>query len=153
MIDKEISGKLYDPKRKMKCKQRICQIPKNWFKAMYEGIRKRSDVRNPSSIVASIWRRLSPSKRAEIRRKEEKGRSFKYDLPLPEDHATKGAGTVRLVKPFNLAEVQVNVKNDVYDRILRSGLFEKMKRNDGSIALVKRCKSSSGNCNIFIDRM
>lgn len=126
--------------------------PKNWFRAMYEGIRKRSDVRNPASIVVSIWRRISPSKRAEIKRKEQKGGSFKYDLPLPEDHATRGSGTVRIVKPFRLAEVQVNVPMAAYDRILGSGLFQRMKRNDGSTALVKRCKSNSGNCNIFIDR-
>lgn len=131
----------------------ISRPPKNWFRAMYEGIRKRSDVRNPASIVASIWRRLSPGKRADIRRKEEKGESFRYDLPLPEDHATRGSGTVRVVKPFRLAEVQVNVPRAAYDRILGSGLFQSMKRNDGSTALVKRCKSNSGNCNIFVDRM
>lgn len=131
----------------------VSRPPKNWFRAMYEGIRKRSDVKNPASIVGSIWRRLSPGKRADIRRKEEKGISFKYDLPLPEDHATRGSGTVRVVKPFSLAEVQVNVPRAAYERILGSGLFQRMKRNDGSIALVKRCKSKSGNCNIFVDRM
>jgi hypothetical protein len=127
--------------------------PKHWLYAMIEGIKKRSDVRNPASIVASIWRRLSPGKRADIRRKEEKGASFKYDLPLPEDHATRGSGTVRIVKPFKLAEVQVNVPAGAYERILNSRLFQRMRRNDGSIALVKRCKSNSGNCNIFVDRM
>lgn len=134
---------LYDPDRRVK----------TWFKAMVEGIRKRSDVRNPASIVASIWRRLSPSKRAEIKRKEAAGEKFAYDLPLPEDHATRGTGTVRVVKPFKLAEVQVNVPREAYNRILGSGLFQRMKRNDGSIALVKRCKSNQGNCNIFVDRM
>lgn len=131
----------------------ISRPPKNWFKAMYEGIRKRSDVRNAASMVVSIWRRLSPGKRAEIKRKEEKGASFKYDLPLPDDHATRGSGTVRVVKPFKLAEVQVNVPGGAYDRIRKSGMFQTMKRNDGSTALVKRCKSNSGNCNIFVDRM
>lgn len=137
-------------------KQRILPIsgpPRNWFNAMLEGIKKRSDVRNASSIVVSIWRRLKPSKRAEIKRRELKGERFRYDLPLPEDHATRGSGTVRIVKPFKLAEVQVNVPGESYKRILGSGLFTRMKRNDGSIALVKRCKSNQGNCNIFIDRM
>ncbi|SNQ62051.1 zincin-like metallopeptidase domain-containing protein [Candidatus Methanoperedens nitratireducens] len=126
--------------------------PKNWFYAMVEGIRKRSDVRNPAAIVASIWRRLSPGKRLEIKRKEEKGASFRYDLPLPEDHATRGTGTVRVVKPFNLAEVQVNVPRAAYDQIRRSRLFQSMKRQDGNVALVKRCKSPQGNVNVFIDR-
>ena len=157
---------LYDPaprRRKMRGQQKLTgprqkTLPvsrplKHWFRAMYEGIRKRSDVRNPASIVASIWARLKPSKRAEIKRKEEKGASFKYDLPLPEDHATRGSGTVRVDKPFKLAEVQVIVPAGAYDRILGSGLFQRMKRNDGSTALVKRCKSNSGNCNIFVDRM
>ncbi len=157
---------LYDPaprRRRMRGQQRltgprqktlpISRPPKNWFNAMVEGIRKRSDVRNAASIVVSIWRRISPSKRAEIKVREEKGKQFRYDLPLPEDHATRGSGTVRVVKPFKLAEVQVNVPGQAYARILKSGLFQKMKREDGSIALVKRCKSNSGNCNIFVDRM
>lgn len=131
----------------------ISRPPKNWFHAMLEGIRKRSDVRNPASIVGSIWRRLSPRKRAEIKRRELKGEKFAYDLPLPEDHATRGSGTVRVVKPFKLAEVQVNVPGQAYSRILKSRLFQRMKRQDGSIALVKRCKSNQGNCNIFVDRM
>ncbi len=157
---------LYDPsprRRKMRGQQRltgtrqktlpVSRPPKNWFRSMVEGIRKRSDVRNAEAIVASIWRRLSPVKRAEIRRKEEKGVPFRYDLPLPEDHATRGSGTVRIVRPFRLAEVQVNVPKSAYGRILSSGLFQRMRRQDGSTALVKRCKSNHGNCNIFVDLM
>ena len=118
---------------------------------MTEGIRTRSDVRDPEAIAQSIWHRLSPRKRAEIKRKEEKGASFKYDLPLPEDHVTR-SGTIRIVEPFKLAEVQVNVSPAAFTGIEKSGVFKKMKRQDGTTALVKRCKSKSGNCNIFIDR-
>ena len=126
--------------------------PKHWFYAMLDGIKKRSDVRNPASIVRNIWRRLSPSKRAQIKQRELKDERFVYDLPLPEDHSTRGTGTVRVVKPFKLAEVQVNVPGAAYERIRKSGQFQTMKRNDGTIALVKRCKSRSGNCNIFVDK-
>lgn len=181
-MDKEIAEQLYDPKKKYRCpickkktsddsreiyrhilrdhphekpKGRIYDqgsIPSGWFKAMYEGIRKRSDVRNPGKIVRDIWKRLSPRKKAQIKSQAAKGKPFKYDLPLPEDHPTRGIGTVRIVMPFNLGEVQVNVSPKAYARILKSGLFERMRRQDGTIALVKRCKSKAGNCNIFIDR-
>lgn len=139
-IDREIVEQLYDP-------------PPRWFRAMYEGIRKRSDVRNPGTTVRSIWSKLPARKRLEIKKREEKGAAFKYDLPLPEDHPTKGTGTVRLVKPFNLVEGQANVSPAVYARLEKSGLFARMKRQDGTTALVKRCKSKKGNCNIFIDKM
>lgn len=162
-LDKQIAEQLYDPrcskrscrhkKNKNNKKTKLLTPPKSWFNAMVKGIQKRSDVRNPASIVRSIWRRLSPIKRAQIRNKDAKGEQFTYDLPLPEDHATRGTGTVRVVKPFDLAEVQVNVPAEDYEQIRSSGMFQRMKRNDGTIALVKRCKSRSGNCNIFVDRM
>lgn len=151
-MDKEIKEALFDPSRNKK-KHGLNRPPKNWFYAMLEGIKKRSDVSNPAAVVGNIWRRLSPRKRADIKRRELKGEKFVYDLPLPEDHATKGTGTVRVVKPFNLAEVQVNVPASTYNRLGRSRMFQRMKRQDGTTALVKRCKSKSGNCNIFIDRM
>lgn len=156
-LDKEISRQLYDPgrrKRSGKSRSFTGRPPKRWFDAMLSGIRKRSDVSPQSAkrIVADIWYRLTPKKRAQIKAREIKGEKFTYDLPLPEDFGTRGAGTVRVVKPFHLAEVQTNVSPADYARILRSGQFERMKRQDGTIALVKRCKSQRGNCNIFVDR-
>ena len=127
--------------------------PERWFAAMKAGIDKRSDVRNPYAIVKNIWARLTPAKRAEIRSREAKGEHFKYDLPLPDDRTTRGAGTLRMVKPFKLAEVQVNLSIRDYMDALKSGLFTKMKRQDGTIALVARCKSENKNCNIFIDKV
>lgn len=141
-IDREIAEQLYDPGK----------IPPAWFRAMYEGIRKRSDVRSPAGIVRNIWKRLSASKRAQIQAQAKSGKAFKYDLPLPEDHNTRG-GIVRMVKPFNLVEGQMNVSAAVWERLERSGLFARMKRQDGTTALVKRCKSKKGNCNIFIDKV
>ncbi len=141
--------KAYDPAPK---KHGINRPPKRWFAAMLKGIEKRSDVRNPAAIVASIWKRLSPTKRSEIKRRELAGKPFKYDLPLPDDKTTRGPGTLRMVKPFKLAEVQVNVSLKDYIAALKSGLFQKMKRGDGSTALVARCKSTNKNCNIFVDK-
>ena len=126
--------------------------PVKWFYAMLKGIKHGSDVANPAAIVSSIWQRLSPSKRAEIKAKEARGGTFKYDLPLPEDMQTRGTGTLRIVKPFKLAEVQVNLSVKDYLHALKSGLFSRMKRGDGTTALVKRCKSDKGNCNIFLDQ-
>ncbi len=147
-IDRKIQEQLYDPKNETE----KGRIPRRWFYAMLDGIRKRSDVSNPAKHCRDIWYALSPSKRADIKARELKGERFAYDLPLPEDHPTKGTGTVRIVKPFKLAEVQVNVSKAAYELIRRSGLFQAMRRNDGSIALVKRVKSQKGNANIFIDR-
>ena len=128
--------------------------PSAWMVAMISGIRKSSDVRNPAKIVQNIWKRLSAGKQAEIRRRDAAGEQFQYDLPLPDDHPTRGPeGTVRVVDPFNLAEVQVNVSPRHYKALQKSKMFQRMKRNDGSIALVKRCKSTKGNCNIFIDKV
>lgn len=140
---------IYDPKHVY-----YGRPPKRWFYAMLSGIRKRSDVSPESAkrVVADIWYRLTPKKRAQIKAREIRGEKFVYDLPLPEDFETKGAGTVRIVKSFKLAEVQANVSHAAFVRMSRSGLFEKMKRQDGSTALVKRCKSQRGNCNIFVDR-
>lgn len=145
---KEKSGKISDP-----ASRKSSAPPKSWFSAMYTGIKNRSDVRNPAAIVNNIWKKLTPQKRAQIKSRELKGEHFKYDLPLPVDMPTKGIGTVRTVKPFNLGEVQVNVNSKDFIELLKSKLFSKMKRNDGTIALVKRCKSNSGNVNLFVDRM
>ncbi len=158
--DRENMIHIYDPGRQKKrhrsTKSRSFsgRPPKRWFYAMLSGIQKRSDVSPESAkrIVADIWHRLTPKKRADIKAREIKGEKFAYDLPLPQDFDTRGAGTVRVVKPFKLAEVQANVSHTAFARMERSGLFEKMKRQDGTTALVKRCKSRRGNCNIFIDR-
>ncbi len=138
-------NRLYDPTKS--------RIPSRWYEAMVRGIKKSSDVRNPYAIVKSIWAKLSPSKRLEIKQREAKGERFHYDLPLPDDRVTKGQGTLRMVKPFKLTEVQVNISPKDYLAALHSGLFQKMKREDGSIALVARCKSQKKNCNIFVDKV
>ena len=140
----------YDPAPK---KTTSHKIPSRWYEAMVLGIKKGSDVRNPYAIVKSIWSRLSHGKQDEIRHREATGETFKYDLPLPDDRATKGTGTLRMVTPFKLAEVQVNLNAKDYLASLKSGLFSRMKRGDGSTALVKRCKSDKGNCNIFLDQV
>lgn len=131
--------------------------PKRWYEAMVRGIKKSSDVRNPYAIVKSIWARLSSSKRSEIHSREAKGERFKYDLPLPKDLATRGIGTVRMVKPFKLAEVQVNLSVKDYLSARASGLFNRMKRHDGTTALVARCKArpstSDKNVNLFVDKV
>uniref|UniRef100_A0A6H2A170 Uncharacterized protein n=1 Tax=viral metagenome TaxID=1070528 RepID=A0A6H2A170_9ZZZZ len=127
--------------------------PRRWMSAMIAGIRKSSDVRDPEQIVRNIWKRLPASKQAQIVKQDAAGTPFRYDLPLPDDHPTRcPAGTVRVVDPFNLAEVQVNVSPHHFKALDNTRMFEHMKRNDGTIALVKRCKSSKGNCNIFIDK-
>jgi hypothetical protein len=120
---------------------------------MLKGIKNSSDVQDPGKIVRNIWKRLTPKKRAEIIVKSKNGSSFVYDLPPPEDHSTRGSGTVRVVKPFDLAEVQVNVSSKDYDELKKTGEFDIMKRQDGTLALVKRCKSQAGNCNIFVDKV
>ena len=147
-MDKYIAEQLYDPKTKR------VRMPKSWTAAMISGIAKRSDVSRPQAagLVRDIWRRLSKKKQVQIATKAKKGKKFLYDLPLPEDHSTKGSGTVRVVKPFDLAEVQVNVTRKAYNALVKTGLFQRMKRQDGSIALVKRCKAKGGNVNIFVDR-
>lgn len=136
----------YDPTYKISGK------PRRWFDAMFKGIKTRSDVKNPYAVVNSIWTKLTPAKKASIKAREAKGEQFKYDLPLPDDRATRGTGTVRMVKPFKLAEVQVNLSIKDYLAALKSGLFSKMKRNDGTTALVARCKSPEKNVNVFIDK-
>lgn len=127
--------------------------PRRWFDAMVKGIKARSDVRNPYAVVNNIWNKLTPAKKTSIKAREAKGEQFKYDLPLPDDRATKGIGTVRMVKPFKLVEIQVNLSIKDYLAALKSGLFSKMKRNDGSTALVARCKSNAGNVNAFVDQV
>ena len=154
-IAKSAKVKRYDPASRNASRNALhgsSRPPKNWFYAMLRGIQKGSDVRDPGAIVGSIWKRLSSSKKAEIKRRELKGERFKYDLPLPEDMATRGTGTLRMVKPFKLAEVQVNLSIRDYLHALKSGLFSRMKRGDGTTALVKRCKSNKGNVNVFIDK-
>ena len=147
-MDKEIAEQLYDPKTKK------LRMPKTWTAAMINGIAKRSDVSRiqAAGLVRDIWHRLSKRKQVQIAAKALTGKKFTYDLPLPEDHSTKGSGTVRVVKPFDLAEVQVNVSRKAYNALVKSGLFQRMRRQDGSIALVKRCKAKGGNVNIFVDR-
>lgn len=128
--------------------------PQRWYEAMVKGIRKSSGG-NPYAIVKSIWSKLSPSGKAKIRAREAKGEHFKYNFPLPVDKPTKGIGTVRIVKPFNLAEVQVNLSVKDYLTALSSGIFSKMKRGDGTTVLVARCKSDrpkERNVNIFVDK-
>ncbi len=127
--------------------------PRRWFDAMVKGIKARSDVRNPYAVVNNIWNKLTLAKKASIKAREAKGEQFKYDLPLPDDRVTRGAGTVRMVKPFKLVEVQVNLSVKDYLAALKSGLFSKMKRNDGTTALVARCKSKEGNVNAFVDQV
>ncbi len=127
--------------------------PRRWFDAMVKSIKVRSDVRNPYAIVNNIWAKLTPTKKASIKAREAKGEPFKYDLPLPDDRATRGTGTLRMVRPFRLAEVQVNLSIKDYLAALKSGLFSKMKRSDGTTALVARCKSENKNCNIFVDKV
>jgi len=129
------------------------RIPKRWFLAMVKGINKRSDVKNAGQIVSNIWKRLTPATQAKFRAREAKGEAFKYDLPLPKDFPTKGTGTVRVVEPFNLGEVQVNVSKSDYDHLKSTGEFDIMERNDKSLCLVKRCKSDKGNVNMFVDKV
>ncbi len=131
----------------------VTRPPKRWFYAMLKGIKERSDVRDPGAIVGNIWKKLTPQKKASIKAREASGKHFSYDLPLPEDKPTRGTGTLRMVKPFKLAEVQVNLSIKDYLSALKSGLFSKMKRNDGTTALVARCKSENKNCNIFVDKV
>ena len=147
-MDKEIAEQLYDPKTKR------LKMPKSWTTAMINGIAKRSDVSRiqAAGLVRDIWHRLSKRKQVQIAKKAITGEKFTYDLPLPEDHSTKGSGTVRTVKPFDLAEVQVNVSRKAYNALVKTGMFQRMRRQDGSIALVKRCKAKGGNVNIFVDR-
>lgn len=137
--------KLFDPKP-------LALPPTRWYEAMVKGIKRSSDVRNPYAIVKNIWTKLTSSKKAEIKRREAKGERFKYDLPLPVDKPTRGTGTVRMVKPFKLAEVQVNLSVADYLTALKSGIFSRMKRQDGTTALVARCKSPEKNVNVFIDK-
>lgn len=139
------SKRLFDPKTS-------ALPPTRWYEAMVKGIKRSSDVRNPYAIVKGIWSKLSSSGKAKIRTREKKGEHFKYDLPLPVDKPTRGTGTVRMVKPFKLAEVQVNMSVKDYLTARASGLFQKMKREDGTTALVARCKSPEKNVNIFVDK-
>lgn len=174
-IDPMIARELYDPspkkrkkvkvrrvrkmkkgkvksKSKGKAVKRAVAAPKRWMSAMIRGIRRSSDVRDPVRIVKDIWKRLPGQKKLSIISKEKKGHRFVYDLPLPDDHKTRGVGTVRVVKPFKLAEVQVNVTPSSFEKIKRTRQFQNMRRQDGTVALVKRCKSKKGNCNIFVDK-
>lgn len=144
IIDREIQDSLYDPAASSR-------PPKKWFTAMLKGIISRSDVKDAGAVVGNIWKRLTPRKRMEIKRRELKGESFQYDLPLPQDVPTKGIGTLRVVKPFNLVEAQVNVSARDMAAMKRVRIFSAMKRNDGTIAQVARCKSKDKNVNIFVD--
>lgn len=127
-------------------------IPARWYEAMVNGIKKRSDVRNPYAIVKGIWARLPAHTRNDIIKREKAGERFHYDLPLPDDRQTRGIGTLRMVKPFNLAEAQVNVSKKDMDAVKKSGIFRPMKREDGSICQVARCKGARP-VNIFVDEV
>jgi len=127
-------------------------IPAKWFEAMVKGIKNSSDVRNPYAIVKNIWLKLSPATKADIKRREAAGEQFKYNLPLPDDRVTKGEGTLRMVKPFKLAEAQVNVSKKDFEAVKKSGIFRPMKRQDGSICQVARCKGERP-VNIFVDEV
>ncbi len=126
--------------------------PSGWFDAMVRGIKRSSDVRNPWAIVKRIWEGLSPEKKKDILRREASGERFNYDLPLPDDRDTKGVGTLRMVKPFKLAEAQVNVSAKDMQAVKKSGIFKPMAREDGSTCMVARCKSRTP-VNIFVDEM
>ncbi len=126
-------------------------IPARWYEAMVKGIKNRSDVRNPYAIVKNIWLRLPAHTKQDIKRRAAKGEAFKYNLPLPKDLPTHGTGTLRMVKPFKLAEAQVNVNKKDMQAVRKSGIFKPMKRQDGSTCQVARCKSGKGNVNIFAD--
>ncbi|MDD5616318.1 MAG: hypothetical protein PHH85_08970, partial [Candidatus Methanoperedens sp.] len=128
------------------------KIVPHWYEAMVLGIKKRSDVRNPYAIVKNIWARLPAHTQRDIIAREKSGERFHYDLPLPDDRATHGTGTLRMVKPFNLAEAQVNVSKKDMKAVKKSGIFRPMKRDDGSICQVARCKGARP-VNIFVDEL
>jgi len=130
-----------------------CRIPQTWYNAMVTGIKKSSDVRNPYAIVKNIWAKLSSQVRQDITQRAAKGERFNYNLPLPDDRVTKGQGTLRMVGPFKLVEGQVNISKKDMAAVKKSGLFKSMKREDGSICQVARCKSEKGNVNIFADEI
>jgi len=136
-----------------KGKMRLLDPPKRWLAAMAEGIRKRSDVKNPIQTARNIWERLKPASKQDIINRAKRGEKFKYNLPLPDDRETHGTGTLRMVKPFKLVEVQANVSGKDLEDARRSGLFRSMKRNDGSTCQVARCKSKEGNVNVFVDKV
>jgi len=153
MKDKELQDQLYDPQKK-KFGLTFDLPPRQWFDAMRDGIRRSSKASNPNptAVTMNIWKRLSPEKRKEIIRLSANGKIYKYNLPVPDDKKTKGAGTLRLVKPFRLAEVQVNVSSNDMKDVIESGIFKTMKRADGTICHVARCKSKDRNVNIFVDK-
>jgi len=127
-------------------------IPSRWFEAMVKGIKNSSDVRNPYAIVKNIWLKLSPKTKQDIKKREAAGEQFKYNLPLPDDRVTKGEGTLRMVKPFKLAEAQVNVSKKDMEAVKKSGIFKPMRRQDGSTCQVARCKGERP-VNIFVDEV
>lgn len=129
-----------------------CKIPTAWYDAMVLGIKKSSDVRNPYAIVKNIWAKLSSATRQDIIKRVAKGERFNYNLPLPDDRVTKGQGTLRMVRPFKLAEAQVNVSKKDMEAVKKSGIFRPMKREDGSICQVARCKGERP-VNIFVDEV
>jgi len=136
--------KLNDPKPKAK--------PSKWFDAMVKGIKRSSDVKNPYAIVKRIWANLSIEKKRNILKREASGEVFKYNLPLPDDRETKGIGTLRMVKPFNLVEAQVNLSTKDMEAVKKSGIFSPMKREDGSTCMVARCKGKNP-VNVFVDEL
>jgi len=141
----------YDPTPRHKIKLHS-GIPSRWFEAMVKGIKNSSDVRNPYAIVKNIWLKLSPATKTDIKRREAAGEQFNYNLPLPDDRVTKGEGTLRMVKPFKLAEAQVNVSKKDMQAVKKSGIFRPMKRQDGSTCMVARCKGERP-VNIFVDEV
>lgn len=126
--------------------------PSQWFDAMVKGIKRSSDIKNPYAIVKRIWDNLSPAKKRDILKREASGEVFKYNLPLPDDRKTTGTGTLRMVKPFNLVEAQVNISKKDMAAVKKSGIFSPMKREDGSTCMVARCKGKAP-VNIFVDEV
>lgn len=148
--DPQIMKNLYDPA--VRAYLINSKPPESWLHAMIKAIGKRSDITpaEANKIVHDLWRKLPAAKKLSIKKSALKGKKFRYDLPLPNDNKTHGQGIVRMVKPFNLVEVQANVKTKVYQVLKESGLFQIMHGKDGE-RLVKRCKSKKGNVNVFID--
>ncbi len=148
--DRAIIKNLYDPA--VRAFLVSAKPPNSWLEAMLKGIERRSDITRAEGdrIVRDIWKKLPAAKKLAIKKSALQGKIFRYELPLPEDNTTQGTGVVRMVKPFNLVELQANVKTKIYRFLRSSGLFQTMQGRDGE-RLVKRCKSPQGNVNVFID--
>lgn len=122
--------------------------PARWLQAMTQGLMKTSDIPESEARVHArrIWEKMPSGDRRKAR-----WDAKAYDLPLPLDRTHRG-GIIRVVKPFNLAEAQIDVSPQTFEILARTGIFQRMRRGDGTIGLVKRAKSNKGNVNIFVDR-